>query len=128
MNSNGRACRLMFAVETPLGYRVFLTRDRWRRITQQKHPALAGYQKQIRACLEFPAVIRPSPQDPDVHLYYGTSAQGVLCVVVTPADENERFVVTAYFTAHIKKVNALWTSQSLARGFIYSFRDTPSLA
>ena len=110
MNSNGRARRRLFAVETPLGYRVFLTRDRWRRIAHQKHPALAGHHKQIRACLESPAVIRPSAQDPDVHLYYGSSAKGVLCVVVTPADANERFVVTAYFTAHIKKMNALWTS------------------
>ena len=33
-----------------------------------------------------------------------------LCVVIAPADEDERFVVTAYFTKNIKKGKELWTS------------------
>jgi hypothetical protein len=70
MSSNGRARRRIFTVETPLGYRVFLTRDRWRQIVRKKHPALAGQEKKIRACLESPSLIRESAKDPDVHLYY----------------------------------------------------------
>ena len=34
--------RRIFTVQTPLGDRVFLTRDRWRQIIRFKHPALAG--------------------------------------------------------------------------------------
>jgi hypothetical protein len=33
-----------------------------------------------------------------------------LCVVVAPEQENERFVVTAYFTKNIKKGSEIWTS------------------
>ena len=102
--------RRIFSVETPLGYRVILTRDRWRQIIRQKHPALAGHEKEVRACLESPAIIRESTKEPDVHMYYVSADDVFLCVVAAPADENERFVVTAYFTKNIKKGNDLWTS------------------
>ena len=36
-------------------------------------------------------------QEPDVHLYYRPAEKGHLCVVTVPADEDERFVVTAVF-------------------------------
>jgi hypothetical protein len=110
MSSNGKAPRRIFTVETPLGYRVFLTRDRWRQIIRKKHPALAGQEKKVRACLEAPTVIRESAKDPEVHLYYAPEDDVYLCVVATPADENERFVATAYFTENIKKGTELWTS------------------
>jgi hypothetical protein len=110
MRSNGKTQRRIFTVETPLAYRVFLTRDRWRQIVRHKHPAVAGHEKKVRACLESPTVVRESSKDPTVHLYYLPSDDGFLCVVVAPADENERFVVTAYFTANIKKGTELWTS------------------
>ena len=37
------AKRQRFAVTTPLGHRVVLTRDRWREIVRYKHAALAGH-------------------------------------------------------------------------------------
>lgn len=49
-------------------------------------------------------------KDPDVHLYNVPSDDTYLCVVAAPADQNERFVVTAYFTENIKKGKELWTS------------------
>ena len=45
------ASRRLFTVTTPLGDRVFLTRDRWRQIVKFKHPALAGHEREVRACL-----------------------------------------------------------------------------
>src|SRR5438477_13139126 len=101
--------RRIFTVQTPLGYRAFLERDRWRQIVKQKHPALAGHEKAVRACLESPTVVRESAKEEDVHLYYVPSADVFLCVVVAPADEEERFVVTAYFTKNIKKGKEIWT-------------------
>jgi hypothetical protein len=102
--------RRIFSVQTPLGYRVFLTRDRWRQIIKQKHPALAGREKEVRTCLESPQLIRESAKEADVHMFYAPADDVFLCVVVAPADENARFVVTAYFTKNIKKGNDLWTS------------------
>jgi hypothetical protein len=89
---------------------VFLTRDRWRQIIRFKHPALAGREQAVRACLEAPSFVRASASEQDVHLYYTPSDEVFLCVVTAPAGGDERFVVTTYFTKNIKKGKELWTS------------------
>src|SRR5262245_9909312 len=101
--------RRIFTVQTPLGYRVFLERDRWRQIVGNKHPALDGREKEVRACLASPTLVRESAKEPDVHMYYAPAEDAHLCVVVAPAGEDERFVVTAYFTKNIKQGKELWT-------------------
>jgi hypothetical protein len=103
------AKRRIFAVGTPLGHRVVLTRDRWREIVRYKHPALAGHEGDIQRCLNDLDLIRSTVKDTDTHLYYRTLAQGFLCVVVGGEDPHQRFVVTAYFTQAIKKGRDLWT-------------------
>ncbi|HEY7427137.1 MAG TPA: hypothetical protein VH682_23085 [Gemmataceae bacterium] len=102
--------RRIFTIQTPLAYHVFLERDRWRQIVRQKHPALAGREKEVRACLASPAVVRESAKEADVHMYYVPSGEVYLCVVIAPANANEHFVVTAYLTKNIKKGRELWTS------------------
>ena len=92
------AQRPIFQVTSPLGYRVSLTRDRWREIVRYKHPALAGHERELRSCVEAPKLIRQSVKDPNVHLYYAPAGSINLCVV------------TAYFTRNIKKGTELWTS------------------
>jgi hypothetical protein len=104
-----RKRRHIFTVQTPLGYRVVLGRDRWRQIVRLKHPALDGQERDVRSCLESPTMIRASSKEPDVHLYYVPSDEVYLCVVTAPAEGEDRFVVTAYFTTNIKKGNELWT-------------------
>lgn len=101
--------RRIFTVQTPLGYSVFLERDRWRQIVGRKHPAVAGQEQAVRACLESPLHVRASAKDPDVHLYYAPSEDAYLCVVTAPSNGGERFIVTAYFTKNIKEGNELWT-------------------
>ncbi len=101
---------LIFQVTSPLGYRVTLTRDRWREIVRFKHPALAGHESELRSCVAVPNLIRESVKDPGVHLYYTSLGHVHLCVVVAPANDEQRFVVTAYFTKNIKKGTELWTS------------------
>ena len=100
--------RLVFSAATPLGYRVELSRDRWRQITRFKHPALAGHEKDVRSCLEEPVCVRESAKDQTVHLFYGKSKAAFLCVVVAPASDDRYFVVTAYFTANRKEGRELW--------------------
>jgi len=102
--------RRLFTARSPLGYNVFLERDRWRQITRQKHPAVAGHEQEVRSCLESPSLVRESSTDPDVHMYYASADTGYLCVVAAPADETDYFVVTAYFTTNIKKGKELWKS------------------
>jgi hypothetical protein len=104
------ATRQIFSLQTPLKYRVSLSRDRWRQIISHKHPALAGHEAQVRSCLAYPVIVRASAKDPEVHLYYVPSGEVYLCVVTAPTDGQERFVVTAYFTKNIKKGKELWKS------------------
>jgi hypothetical protein len=104
-----RKRRRIFTVESLLGYRVFLDRSRWRQIVRNKHPALSGAEKEVRACLESPTLIRESAKEPNVHMYYSPSEDVHFCVVAAPADEDEYFVVTAYYTKNIKKGKELWT-------------------
>jgi hypothetical protein len=104
------AQRRIFTVQTPLGHRVFLTRDRWRQIIRFKHPTLAGHESDVRTCLEAPSLVRESAKEPDVQLYYVPTEHAHLCVVTAPAGEAERFVVTAYFTKTMKSGKELWKS------------------
>jgi hypothetical protein len=100
--------RILFTVQTPLGYRVALSRDRWREITRFKHPALAGHENQVRKCLLDPEVIRASTKDFGVHIYYSRQGRDYICVVVGAGDHEDRFIITAYFTKEIKKGLELW--------------------
>jgi hypothetical protein len=101
--------RVVFSEATPLGYRVTLTRDRWREIVRFKHPALAGKEAELRDCVREPDLIRASAKDPGVHLLYRGVGSRYLCVVVAGKNLGERFVVTAYFSKTIKKGQELWT-------------------
>ena len=103
------ADRVIFTVTSPLGYRVKLTRNRWRQIVRFKHPALTGHESLVRKCLTKPEVIRESVKDPSVHLYYAAANRVFLCVVVALVDRGAGFVVTAYFTNEVKKGRELWT-------------------
>ena len=62
------AQRLLFAEQTPLGYRVVVTRNRWREIVRYKHPRMAGQESLVRASLRDPDVVRESVKDPKVHM------------------------------------------------------------
>ena len=103
------AKKVLFAVTTPLGHRVVLTRDRWREIVRFKHPSLAGHEQEVRDCLRDPDVIRESSKNSEVHLYYRGRPLDHLCVVVGGDDPRNRFVITAYFTQTLKKGTELWT-------------------
>ena len=102
------ARRLIFRVQSPLGDTIVLTRNRWRQIIRFKHPSLDGHEQKVRECLRQPELIRESAKEPDVHLYYITVERGHLCVAVAPTENEERFVVTAYFTRNIKPGKQLW--------------------
>jgi len=43
---------LLFAVTTPIGLRVRVTRERWELIVTAKHPVMAGREADVKAALE----------------------------------------------------------------------------
>ena len=102
--------RLLFVATSPVGYRVSLSRDRWREIVRFKHPALAGKERLVRECIESPSLVRESSKNSEVHMYYRPAGPHQICVVVAPTGPDERFVVTAYFTRNVKEGSTLWTS------------------
>ena len=102
------AQRRLFAVRTPLGHRVILSRDRWREITRYKHPAMADHETDVRDCLRDPERVRASSQDETVHLYYRPLGDRYVCAVVGGDDKSSRFLITVYFTAKIKTGTELW--------------------
>jgi hypothetical protein len=101
--------RRQFSEKTPLGYRVVLTRNRWREILRFKHPVLTGHEAAVRSAICDPDLICASAKDSNVHLFYRSIDEGYVCVVVGGDDPEERFVVTAYFTKSIKRGRRLWT-------------------
>jgi hypothetical protein len=105
-----RKRRLIFSVDSPLGYRVILDRNRWKLITRFKHPALAGKQELVKECVADPETVRQSENDADVHVYYRRTNGEFICVVAAPIrGSTDRFVVTAYIARKLKKGNAIWT-------------------
>ena len=102
------AKRQIFTVQTPLGYRVSLSRDRWRQITRFKHPALAGCEQEVKKCLRHPTIVRESAKEADVHMYYKEHEEAFLCVVTAPSEGETCFVVTAYFVRHVDRGKAVW--------------------
>lgn len=103
------AKKTIFVETTPLGYRVVLTRNRWRYILRRKHPALAGHELDVRDCVRDPEAIRASEKDENVQLYYRITRWGYICVVVGGEETEDRFVITAYFTRKLKKGEEVWT-------------------
>ncbi len=49
---------LLFEVQTPLGFSVRVTADRWKLIITAKHPVMTGREGLVRMALESPDEIR----------------------------------------------------------------------
>lgn len=95
-------------IPTPLGWQVHLSADRWRIISEIKHPSLAGHHAEIVAALSDPDEIRRSSQDPEVYLFYKAyQAQRWFCAVARDAEKGG-FLITAYQTSAIKAGETIW--------------------
>lgn len=97
-----------FAVVSPLGYRVHMSKERWRRLVRCKHPVVFGYEDDLAECVQEPDAIQHSHKDTTLHLYYRHGPRGVLCVAVGQDDDLDRIVVSAWFTSNMPKGRELW--------------------
>ena len=99
---------VLFEVETPLGFRVRLTRSRWELIRSVKHPAMSGKERSVRAALENPDEIRQSRSDSKVFLFYkAEQSKRWVCAVAREA-AGYGFLITAYPTDAIKEGVRVW--------------------
>jgi hypothetical protein len=94
--------------ETPLGFYVRITEERWDVITRIKHPAMRDRLDDIVATLRLPQQIRRSTKDPAVYLFYGGDRPGRWVCAVAKRVNSEGFLITAYPTDAIKEGEPLW--------------------
>lgn len=102
------ASDLLFEVQTPLGFIVRVTSERWKVIVTAKHPVMAGREGLVRAALEVPDEVRQSRIDPQVLLFYKAEAtKRWTCAVAKRVGEGA-FLITAYPTDAIKEGVRIW--------------------
>ena len=99
---------LIFVSETPLGFKVRVTRVRWELIVSEKHPVMRGQESGVQAALESPDEVRQSQSDHAVYLFYKVERhQRWVCAVAKRLD-GDGFLITAYPTDAVKEGTKVW--------------------
>ncbi|RMH00059.1 MAG: DUF4258 domain-containing protein [Chloroflexi bacterium] len=99
---------VLFAVMTPLGFRVRVTKAYWRIITEIKHPVMRGREEDVKETLRSPTEIRVSKKDPHVYLFYKPERLRRWVCVVAKRLNGEGFLITTYPTDAIKEGRRVW--------------------
>jgi hypothetical protein len=100
--------KTLWEVETPIGFRIRITRAHWEMIVTIKHPVMAGREEVVRATLAMPEEIRRSRSDPTVYLFYRAEAVRRWVCVVAKRLNGEGFVITTYPTDVVKEGEQIW--------------------
>ncbi|RLC12964.1 MAG: DUF4258 domain-containing protein [Deltaproteobacteria bacterium] len=98
----------MFDVETPLNFRVHVTRSYWEMIVNVKHPVMAGREEDVRNTLEHPDEIRLSRKDSDVYMFYKSERERRWVCAVAKRLNGDGFLITTYPTNAIKQGVKIW--------------------
>ena len=99
---------LLFEAQTPLGFRVRVTKQRWNLIVRDKHPVMSDEEASVRETLESPDEVRQSKTDEAVYLFYKAQKTKRWVCAVTKRDNEDGFLITAYPTDAIKEGNKVW--------------------
>jgi hypothetical protein len=99
---------VLFEIETPLGFRVSVTRSRWKLISGVKHPAMFGKELSVKDALENPDEIRQSRNDLRVFLFYKAVQSRRWVCAVAKDEGGHGFLITAYPTDAIKEGVKVW--------------------
>ena len=99
---------ILFEAETPVGFRIRVTKKRWDLIIQEKHPAMLGEEDSVRSVLETPEEIRQSRSDPTVYLFYREQKPKRWFCAVCKREGDDGFLITAYPTDAIKEGARIW--------------------
>ena len=95
-------------VETPLGFRVRCTEERWRLISELKHPVLRNRRDMVVEAIREPDEIRRSIHDRHVLVFHKRWQLRWVSAVVR-ATATGGFLVTAYPADKIKAGELVWT-------------------
>ena len=98
----------VFEVDTPMGFRVRCSSEYWAFIVKEKHPVMAGHEKDVAEVLRDPDEIRRSRKDPNVYLFYRGTAPRWLCAVTKDEGTGAGFLITTYPTDSIKAGDTIW--------------------
>ncbi len=96
-----------FEVESVLGKKIRTTRERWKLISEMKHPIIKSYEPDVKETVSDPDEVRRSKKDRSVYLYYRKLSKYFVCVLVKHLN-SEGFVITAYLADKIKKGDIVW--------------------
>ena len=99
---------VLFEAQTPIGFAVRVTRNRWFVIVSAKHPVMAGMEVSVRDALERPDEVRQSRIDPQVLLFYKAEATKRWTCAVAKRLAEGGFLITAYPTDAIKEGVRIW--------------------
>jgi len=99
---------VLFEVQTPLAFRVRVTRSYWQLIVTVKHPVMAGRELDVQAALGNPDEIRQSRRDPGVYLFYKSERVERWVCVVAKRLNDDGFLVTTYRTDVIEEGVKVW--------------------
>jgi hypothetical protein len=95
-------------VDTPLGFSVSVTRDRWDLIAMFKHPVMERREADVQAVLHDPDEIRQSRRDESVVLFYRVERLGRWLCAVVRRTGRDGFLITAYPTDAVKEGEKIW--------------------
>ena len=108
MVSNSRERDVLFEVQTPLGFRVNVTRSYWHLIVTVKHPAMAGRELEVGAALANPDEVCQSRRDPSEYLFYKSEKVRRWVCAVAKQLNGDGFLITTYRTDGIKEGVQVW--------------------
>ena len=98
----------MFDVETPLNFRVHVTRSYWEMIVNVKHPVMAGREEDVRNTLEHPDEIRLSRKDSGVYMFYKSERERRWVCAVARRLNGDGFLIITYPTDAVKQGVKIW--------------------
>jgi len=100
--------KILFIVETPLGFSVRTTISYWNIIITIKHPIMKDREADVKLTLSDPDEIRQSKSDDSVYLFYLSDHDNRWICAVTKKLNGEGFLITTYRTSAIKEGTVVW--------------------
>lgn len=114
LDRSGGENTIVYSVLTPLGYRVYISRQRLQHVRDRHHSA-AQRIRDIPQILAHPDIIVPDYDRPYTHLYYKAYGQRLLAIVAH-VHLGRRYLATMHWDRNVK---GLGRKRIVSRDFLY---------
>ncbi len=98
----------LFDVNTPVGFRVHVTRAYWEFLITNKHPIMSNHLQDVINALQQPNEVRQSRKDDSVYLFYSLKETKRWVCAVSKRTDAIGFLITAYVTDSVKEGVKIW--------------------